>query len=220
LAAEQRAWAEEVLERLAPIHTERLPALDYRSPFELLVATVLSAQCTDARVNTVTPALFRRFPDPLSLAEATRNDGVLTELETLIHSTGFFRAKARNLAALGAKLENEYGGRVPGTMEELVSLPGVGRKTAGVILSACFGVPAIIVDTHFGRVARRLGFASAEDPAKLEAEIAAYLPRERWIECGLLLNLHGRKRCYSRSPDCAGCEIAYGCPSKALFLGI
>ncbi len=211
-----RLRAEAILSLLAPIHPEQLPALDYGSPFELLVATVLSAQCTDARVNTVTPALFARFPDPRSLAEAARDDGARSELETLVHSTGFFRAKARNLSLLAVSLLENFGGNVPSTMEELTSLPGVGRKTAGVILSACFGSPAIIVDTHFGRVARRLALASSTDPAKLEAEIAAYLPRDRWIECGRLLNLHGRTHCFARKPDCGGCVVSRLCPSSSI----
>lgn len=207
-------WAETALRLLAPIHLETLPALAFSSPFQLLVATVLSAQCTDARVNLVTPALFARFPDPASLADAARDSRVLAELEALIHSTGFYRAKARNLAALGDLLERKHGGTVPRTMEELVELPGVGRKTAGVVLSVCHGIPAIIVDTHFGRVARRLGLASSTDPTKVEREIAALLPENRWTECGRLLNLHGRKICLSKTPRCALCPLSRDCPSS------
>ncbi|MFA6505372.1 MAG: endonuclease III [Treponemataceae bacterium] len=211
-----QAWIETVLARLALIHEEVLPALTFKSPFELLVSTILSAQCTDARVNLVTPALFARFPDPASLSVAARDSRTLAELETLIHSTGFFRAKARNLASLGDQLVKKHGGKVPETMEELVELPGVGRKTAGVILSVCYNIPAIIVDTHFGRVARRLGLAVATDPAKLEKEIADLLPQRHWVECGRLLNLHGRKICLARSPRCELCPLAYGCPSRVL----
>ncbi len=211
-----RLRAEAVLDRLAPIHTAPLPALSFGSPFELLAATILSAQCTDARVNLVTPALFARFPDPASLAAAAENSDVLTELELLIRSTGFFRAKARNLSLMAKALRDLHGGEVPGTMEELTALAGVGRKTAGVVLSVCFGVPAIVVDTHFGRVARRLALASSEDPIKLEAEIAAYLPRDRWIECGRLLNLHGRVFCAARKPLCGECPISESCPARGI----
>jgi endonuclease-3 len=213
---ELQARAEAVLERLAPIHREALPSLRFRSPFELLVATVLSAQCTDARVNTVTPALFAHFPDPRSLAAASRDEVKRAELESIIFSTGFYRAKARSLSLLALEIVEKHHGAVPGTMEALTALPGVGRKTAGVILSVCFGVPAIIVDTHFGRVARRLRLAESADPVKLEAEIAEYLPKEKWTECSRLLNLHGRKLCFSRAPDCGACVLSADCPSRSL----
>ena len=213
---ELRLRTEAILALLAPIHPAPLPALDFGSPFQLLVATVLSAQCTDARVNTVTPALFARFPDVRALATAARDDEVRAELEDLIHSTGFFRAKARNLSLLAQSIQKNYDGNVPSTMEDLTSLPGVGRKTAGVVLSACFGIPAIIVDTHFGRVARRLELASSTDPGKLEVEIAEFLPEERWIDCGRLLNLHGRSYCFARKPDCGGCVVARLCPSSSV----
>jgi len=211
---ELRAWAEKVLRLLAPLHPEQLPALDFRNPFELLVATILSAQCTDARVNRTTPALFARFPDAAALAAASRDGRALAELEALVHSTGFFRAKARNLSLMAAALEERHGGRVPATMDELTALAGVGRKTAGVILSVCWGAPAIVVDTHFGRVARRIGLARETDPVKLEAEIAAFLPEKLWNECGRLLNLHGRKICRARAPDCGKCPVD-ACPTRS-----
>ncbi len=211
-AGERRDRAERVLDILAPAYPDLVPLLDYRSPFELLVATVLSAQCTDAMVNRVTPTLFARFPSPAALAGAP-----VPELEDIVHPTGFFRAKARNLIALSAILVERFGGEVPRTMEELVTLPGVGRKTAGVVLSACFGRSAIIVDTHFGRVCRRLAFARAEDPERLEREIAELLPRARWTEASHVLNRHGRDYCKARAPRCGDCPVAALCPSAFSF---
>ena len=205
---EKREAAETVLARLDSIHPENRPALDHSNPFELLVATVLSAQCTDAMVNRVTPSLFSRFPDPAALALSSRE-----ELESLIHSAGFFRAKASNIAALSRLIRERHGGEVPRTMEELVALPGVGRKTAGVVLSACFGQPAIIVDTHFGRVARRLAFTLNEDPLKIEKDIASFLPPERWTRFSHVLNRHGRNPCISRAPRCGDCPLNDMCPS-------
>ncbi len=201
-----------ILRTLSPSYPDLVPMLHFRSPFELLVATVLSAQCTDAMVNRVTPSLFARFPSPAALAEAP-----LPELEDIVHPTGFFRAKARNLKALSRLLVERFGGEVPRTMEELVTLPGVGRKTAGVVLSACFGESAIIVDTHFGRVCRRLELARAEEPARLEREIAELLPRERWTEASHVLNRHGRDYCKARSPLCGGCPVAAFCPAAFSF---
>ena len=211
---ERAERAEAILRTLAPAYPELKPMLDYERPFELLVATVLSAQCTDAMVNRVTPGLFARFPTPAALAEAP-----IEELETIVHPTGFFRAKARNLKALSRLLVERFGGEVPETMDELVTLPGVGRKTAGVVLSACFGQGAIIVDTHFGRVCRRLGLAAAEDPVRLENEIALVLPRHKWTEASHILNRHGRDYCKSRAPLCASCPVAALCPRAFSFSG-
>ena len=163
-------------------------------------------------MNKVTPVLFKRFPTPEALAAADP-----AEVEQIVHPTGFFRAKARNLKALSRLLVERFGGEVPRTMEELVTLPGVGRKTAGVVLSACFGESAIIVDTHFGRVCRRLELARAEEPARLEREIAELLPRERWTEASHVLNRHGRDYCKARAPRCGDCPVAALCPSAFSF---
>ena len=201
--------AEKVIGALAPLYPDPRPVLDYRNPFQLLVATVLSAQCTDATVNRVTPALFARWSGPASLAQAP-----IEEIEGIIHSTGFFRAKSRHLSGLSRTLVQRHAGEVPRTMDELTALPGVGRKTAGVVLSACWGGSAIIVDTHFGRTARRLGFASSTNPAVLEKEIAAYLPSRQWTLFSHLLNRHGRVVCVARTPRCVDCAISPLCPSR------
>jgi endonuclease-3 len=195
---------------LGPLYPAHKPLLDYQNPFQLLVATVLAAQCTDAAVNMVTPALFARFPDPAALAEAP-----LAELETLIHSTGFFRAKAHNINALSAQLRDRHGGEVPQTMEDLTVLPGVGRKTGGVVLSTFFGVPAIIVDTHFSRVTRRLDFTRSERPELIERDIAAIAPPDEWTAVSHVLNRHGRSCCHSRKPSCGECPVSGLCPGKS-----
>jgi endonuclease-3 len=171
------------------------------------VATILSAQCTDERVNQVTPALFDRYPDPASLARAR-----LPTLEKMIHSTGFFRNKARNLKGAAARLVAEHGGQVPTRMEELVALPGVGRKTANVIRGACFGLPAVVVDTHFGRVVRRLGFTDAGDPVKIERELRALVPESRQTTFSMVANFHGREVCRSHRPLCGTCPVRSLCP--------
>ena len=182
--------------------------LDYTTPLELLVATVLSAQCTDKRVNQVTPALFREFPDAASYAGADRE-----HLEELIRPTGFFRNKATSLIGLGAALCAEHGGEVPGSMEELVALPGVGRKTANVVLGNAFGVPGFPVDTHVGRVLRRLGLTTQTDAVAVEREITARVEKTEWTMFSHRLIFHGRRVCHARRPDCAGCVLAAGCPS-------
>jgi endonuclease III len=207
---ERRKRAVRVLSTLAPYYPELRPMLDFESPFSLLVATVLSAQCTDAMVNRVTPVLFAAFRGPAELAAAP-----LERLEEIIHSTGFFHAKARNLVALSRIIEDRFEGEVPRTMDDLLTLPGVGRKTAGVVLSACFGESAIIVDTHFGRVSRRLGFARSEDPEHLEKEIADLLSKEKWTAASHILNQHGREFCKARLPRCADCPVADLCPSSS-----
>lgn len=182
--------------------------LHHGSAFQLLVATVLSAQCTDAMVNRVTPALFARYPDARAMAAAAPE-----ELEPLIRPTGFFRAKARSLAGLSAALVERHGGEVPGTMTDLVRLPGVGRKTASVVLGHWFGVPAIPVDTHVLRVARRLGLTAAADPEGVERDLAALWPRREWTDGALRLILHGRRACIARRPRCEACVLAGFCPS-------
>ena len=182
-------------------------ALHYRNPLELLIATILSAQCTDERVNMVTPALFARYPDAASFAEAEP-----AELEELIHSCGFYRQKAKSIRACCRRLVDEFGGDVPAGMEHLVTLPGVGRKTANVVLNEVFGEPAIAVDTHVLRTANRLGWISTRDPVKAEFQLLDAVPKKWWGRVTLLLIHHGRNCCSARKPLCADCTILKGCP--------
>ncbi|BDU70901.1 endonuclease III [Mesoterricola silvestris] len=195
-------------ERLKAAYPDARCALDHLDPFQLVVATVLSAQCTDARVNLTTPALFRRYPGPAALAGAD-----LGELEGLIRSTGFFHNKARNLKAMALALVERHGGVVPDTLEALSALPGVGQKTANVVLSNAFGIPALPVDTHIFRVARRLGLSEGTTPEKVEADLCRRFPREDWIDLHHQLILHGRRVCDARKPDCAGCVVRELCPT-------
>ena len=181
--------------------------LHHRNAYELLVATILSAQCTDARVNLVTPALFRRYPDPAALAAADPE-----ELQQLIRSTGFFRNKSRNLIACALAMGDLHGGSVPASLEALAALPGVGRKTANVMLAHWFGGPAVVVDTHFRRVARRLGLATATDPDRIEAQIRALVPAQHQAELSAVVNYHGRRCCSARRPQCERCVVAALCP--------
>lgn len=182
--------------------------LDFRTPFELAVATVLSAQCTDKRVNLVTPALFARYPDARALAAASRAD-----LEELIRSTGFFRAKATSLLGLAAAVVQHFDGELPGTLNELVTLPGIGRKSANVVLGDAFDVPGITVDTHFGRLARRWGWTSETDPVKVEHAVGALLPRAEWTLLSHRVIFHGRRVCHATKPACGVCVLAADCPS-------
>jgi len=183
--------------------------LEYRSPFELLVATILSAQCTDERVNSVTPTLFAIFSDPEQLAKA-----IPVKLEAIIRSTGFFRSKANSLIRCSQDLVDRFGGKVPETMEELTSLPGIGRKTANVILGACFQKPGIIVDTHVKRVANRLRFTTSTDPTTIEEDLQTLWPQKDWSGGSQRLLLHGRYVCMARSPKCESCVIYADCPWK------
>ena len=185
--------------------------LDYTTPLELLVATVLSAQCTDKRVNQVTPALFAAFPDAASYAGADRET-----LEEMIRPTGFFRNKASNLIGMGAALVEKYDGEVPGTLPELVTLPGVGRKTANVVLGNAFGVPGFPVDTHVGRLVRRLGLTTETDPVVVEREITAMVEKKKWTMFSHRLIFHGRQVCHSRRAACGVCVLARRCPSAGL----
>jgi endonuclease-3 len=185
--------------------------LDFRNPFELLVATVLSAQTTDVTVNAVTPLLFSRFPDARHLAEADP-----AELEEIIKPTGFFRAKTRNLMALATRLVDEYDGVVPGRLDDLVTLPGVGRKTANVVLGNAFGIPGITVDTHFGRLARRFGWTESEDPVQVEFDVAELFEPRDWTMLSHRVVFHGRRVCHSRKPACGACPVANWCPSFGL----
>lgn len=200
--------ARRINRELAEIYPYAHPELDFRNPFELLVATVLSAQTTDLRVNQTTPALFAAHPTPEDMASA-----VPEELEELIRPTGFFRAKAKSLLGLSAMLRDDFGGEVPGRLEDLVKLPGVGRKTANVVLGNAFGVPGITVDTHFGRLVRRWKWTEQEDPEKVEAEIAAIFPRSEWTMLSHRVIFHGRRVCHARRPACGACPIAPLCPA-------
>jgi endonuclease-3 len=196
---------------LAATYPQAHCELDFADPYELLVATILSAQCTDARVNQVTPALFARYPTPADLASADR-----AELEAMIASTGFFRNKATSLLGMSARLVEAYDGQVPGRLADLVTLPGVGRKTANVVLGNAFGVPGITVDTHFGRLSRRFGWTTAEDPEKVEAEVGSLFPRREWTDLSHRLIWHGRRICHARTPACGACPLAALCPSFGL----
>ncbi len=202
----------EILRRLKRLYPDARCALDYRNPYELLVATILSAQCTDARVNQVTPDLFRRYPDPAALAQARQ-----AELERMIQSTGFFRNKARNLIAMAQALVAEHRGEVPRSMAALCALPGVGRKTANVVLGNAFGINAgITVDTHVTRLARLLRLTRHEDPLKIEQDLMKLVPRKDWALVSHLLILHGRNVCIARRPRCGECVLAGLCPSARL----
>lgn len=182
--------------------------LDFGTPLELAVATILSAQCTDVRVNMTTPALFAAYPDARAYAEANR-----TELEELIRPTGFYRNKANSLIGLGQALLERYDGELPHTMAELVRLPGIGRKTANVILGNAFGIPGITVDTHFGRLVRRWGWTTEEDPVKVEHAVGALIERKEWTLLSHRVIFHGRRVCHARKPACGVCVLAKDCPS-------
>lgn len=193
---------------LAETYPDARCELDFTTPLELLVATVLSAQCTDARVNLTTPALFAKYPDALALAEAD-----IGELEELVRPTGFFRNKAAALKGIGMALIDKHDGEVPRTLAELTELPGVGRKTANVVLGTAFGIPGITVDTHVGRVARRLGWTTATDPVKVEFELMDLFEEDRWIMLNHHLIFHGRRCCFARKPLCEQCPLAAYCPA-------
>ncbi|WP_051803528.1 MULTISPECIES: endonuclease III [Streptomyces] len=200
--------AARINDALAEVYYYAHPELDFENPFELLVATVLSAQTTDLRVNQTTPALFAKYPTPEDMAAADPE-----ELEELIRPTGFFRSKAKSLLGLSAALRDDFGGTVPGTVEELVKLPGVGRKTAFVVLGNAFGVPGLTVDTHFGRLVRRWKLTEQTDAVKVEQEIDDLLPESEWTMFSHRTIFHGRRICHSRKPACGACPIAELCPS-------
>ena len=199
--------ARKIVRLLAKLYPDAQCALHHENPLQLLIATILSAQCTDVRVNLVTPALFRRFPDSKAFATADP-----TELETAIQSTGFFRNKARNIIACCRQTVEEHGGQVPNTMEELVKLPGVGRKTANVILGADFGVPGITVDTHVLRLSKRMGLTRETNPEKVEQDLMKLLPPKEWTMFSHRMIFHGRQVCFARKPNCAGCLLSSVCP--------
>ena len=182
--------------------------LNFSNPLELLVATILSAQCTDVRVNKVTPALFAKYPTAADYASANR-----TELEGLIASTGFFRNKAANIMGMAQAVVHNFGGQIPNRLEDLITLPGVGRKTANVVLGNAFGVPGITVDTHMGRLARRFGWTTHEDPVKVEFDIMNLIPKQEWTLLSHRVIFHGRRICFARKPACGVCPIQKLCPS-------
>ncbi len=185
-------------------------ALNHRSPWELLVATILSAQCTDVRVNMVTPALFKRFPTPQAMAKAS-----LPELEALIKTTGFFRNKAKSIQGAGKKISEDFGGKVPQTLAELITVPGAARKTANVVLGVCFNkAEGVVVDTHVFRISHRLGLAKGDTPQKVEQELMKILPQDRWISFSHQIIHHGRKVCDARKPKCDQCNLEQLCHSK------
>ena len=202
----------EVLARLKRLYPNATCSLDYETPVQLLVATILSAQCTDERVNLVTPALFARFPDAWAMAEAD-----LSELETLVRSTGFYRNKAKNIQGACRKIVTDFGGEVPQTMAELTSLPGAARKTANVVLAHAFGINAgVTVDTHVKRLTNRLGFTKHSDPKKIEQDLMKLIPQADWENWSIRLIYHGRAVCNARKPACDRCELADRCAAAKL----
>ena len=182
--------------------------LNFKNPLELVVASVLSAQCTDKRVNQVTPHLFKKYKTARAYGNAN-----IHQLEDEIRSIGLFRAKARNIKALGMMIDSDYKGKVPNTLDELVKLPGVGRKTANVVLGHAFNIPGITVDTHFGRLSRRFGWTKSNDPVKIEHEVGAQFPKKNWVDLSQRMVWHGRRICHSRKPACGACPLAFECPS-------
>lgn len=209
--AARRERALQVFDALTREYPTAHCELDHRNAFELLAATILSAQCTDKRVNIVTPDLFARYPDPTALAAATQGD-----VERIIQSTGFFRSKAKNLIGMARAIVERHGGEVPPSMADLVALPGVGRKTANVILGNAFGIEeGVVVDTHVARLSKRLRFTRATDPVKIEKDLVGLFPRTTWTLLSHLLIWHGRQRCNARKPDCENCCIAPLCPSAS-----
>ena len=206
--AKQRA--PEIYARLSAEYPDAKCALDHRNPYELLVATILSAQCTDKRVNMVTPALFARYPDPQAMSRAKPE-----ELEEMIKSTGFFRNKTKSLLGMSTAVTEQHGGTVPAMMEQLVKLPGVGRKTANVVLGNAFDLnEGVVVDTHVGRLSNRLAFSRESDPVKIEQDLIALFPREQWTMLAHLLISHGREICDARRPLCEKCVVNDLCPSS------
>ena len=205
--AAKKARAGKILTRLAKSYPDARTELSFGTPLELLVATILSAQCTDERVNAVTAGLFPRYPRAADWAAVP-----LPTLEREIHSTGFFRAKARSINGMARALVERHSGEVPRTLEELVKLPGVGRKTANVVLGNAFGIPALAVDTHVLRVSGRLGLARGDDAEKVHDQLCAVLPRPRWTQASHMLILHGRRVCFARKPACPTCPILALCP--------
>ncbi len=206
-----RRRVRKILDGLEALYPDAHCALKFESPLQLLVATILSAQCTDVRVNMVTPALFAGYPTAQDYASAKPS-----ELETIIASTGFFRNKAKNIIGCCRKIVADHAGEVPRTLDELVQLPGVGRKTANVVLGNAFGVPGITVDTHVGRLSRRLGLSEHEDPVKVEQNLMGLIPQADWTIFSHRMIFHGRQVCAARKPLCSSCSLALGCPKNGV----
>jgi endonuclease-3 len=203
--------AKRIFDRLDPLYTMEKTALKYKTPFQLLIATILSAQCTDKQVNTVTPALFKKYKKPADFIKAP-----ISEIEDAIRPTGFFRNKTKSIKGCCKGLVDLYGGKVPGTMEEMIKLPGVGRKTANCVLGAAFDIPGVVVDTHVKRLAIRMGFTENSDPDKIEEDIMEILPKERWRRFSDILIYHGREVCNARKPAHERCAVADICPSNKI----
>lgn len=208
---ETRAQARAVYRILRKTYPEVRCELDFENPLQLTIATVLSAQCTDKRVNLVTRALFKKYSNAKAFASADIKD-----LEKLVFQTGFYRAKARHIKGLATKLITEFDGQVPRTLVELITLPGVGRKTANVVLGHAFNIPGITVDTHFGRLSRRFGWTTSKDPVKVEREVGELIPQKEWTNLSQRMIWHGRRICHSRKPACGACPIAKICPSVGI----
>jgi len=209
--SETRKSARAVYRILSKTYPEIRCELDFKNPLELIVATVLSAQCTDKRVNTITPALFKKYKTAKAYAGAD-----IHQLEELVFQTGFYRAKARHIKGIGIKLLEEFNGEVPSTLEELITLPGVGRKTANVVLGHAFDIPGITVDTHFGRLSRRFGWTKEMDPVKVERIVGELIPQKEWTNLSQRMIWHGRRICHSRKPACGACPVAKMCPSVGI----
>ena len=209
--SETRKEARAVYRILSKTYPEIRCELDFKNPLELIVATVLSAQCTDKRVNTITPALFKKYKTAKAYAGAD-----IHQLEELVFQTGFYRAKARHIKGIGIKLVEEFNSEVPSTLEELITLPGVGRKTANVVLGHAFDIPGITVDTHFGRLSRRFGWTKEMDPVKVERIVGELIPQKEWTNLSQRMIWHGRRICHSRKPACGACPVAKICPSVGI----
>ena len=208
---EKKVKAKAIYRQLTKSYPNVRCELDYNSAFQLLVATVLSAQCTDKRVNQITPALFKKYPNPKKMAKAD-----LIDIQRLVKSTGFFRAKAKNIKGLSNKIMEEFDGDMPSNLEDLITLPGVGRKTANVVLGHAFGIPGITVDTHFGRLSRRFGWSKQSDPVKVEFEVGELIPEKEWTNLSQRMICHGRRVCHARKPACGACPLAKLCPSYGI----
>ena len=208
---EKKVRAKAIYRQLTKSYPNVRCELDYNSAFQLLVATVLSAQCTDKRVNQTTPALFKKYPNPKKMAKAD-----LIDIQRLVKSTGFFRAKAKNIKGLSNKIMEEFDGDVPSNLDDLITLPGVGRKTANVVLGHAFGIPGITVDTHFGRLSRRFGWSKQNDPVKVEFEVGELIAEKEWTNLSQRMIWHGRRVCHFRKPACGACPLAKLCPSYGI----
>jgi endonuclease III len=206
ISPQKRANSEAIWEILEATYPDARCELDFKNPYELLVATILSAQCTDKRVNAVTPVLFSHYPNAEKLAAAKRED-----VESIISSTGFFRSKANSLLGMASRVCDVYGGEIPDSLDELVTLPGVGRKTANVVLGNAFNVPGITVDTHFGRLSRRFGWSKHDAPEKVEQDVMRLFAPEDWTSLSHVLIWHGRRICHSQRPACGACPVADLC---------